>query len=100
MLRSWTRRFVACSMKYEMGLFEDPYRNLSRLPPEPIERRLQRAAARDVARRTLVLLKNRQHTLPLSKHGRIALVGPLANSRRDLLRELLWRLRSTKSEHP
>ena len=72
-------------MKYEMGLFEDPYRNLSRLPPEPIERRLQRAAARDVARRTLVLLKNRQHTLPLSKHGRIALVGPLANSRRDLL---------------
>ena len=72
-------------MKYEMGLFEDPYRNLSRLPPAPIESRLQRAAARDVARRTLVLLKNSQRTLPLSKQGRIALVGPLANSQRDLL---------------
>lgn len=72
-------------MKYALGLFDDPYRKLRRAPPAPIESRLQREAARDIARKTFVLLKNARHTLPLSKHGTLAVVGPLAKSQRDLL---------------
>ncbi|HEU0096891.1 MAG TPA: beta-glucosidase BglX, partial [Rhizomicrobium sp.] len=40
---------------------------------------------RQVARQSLVLLKNRLQTLPLKKQGTIAVVGPLADSRRDIM---------------
>lgn len=72
-------------IKYDMGLFDDPYRKLNPAPLPPIESRLQRDVARTVARKTFVLLKNHRQTLPLRKQGTIALVGPLAKSRRDLL---------------
>jgi beta-glucosidase len=72
-------------MKYDMGLFDDPYRKLRRAAQAPSESGLQREAARDIARKTFVLLKNAGRTLPLSKHGTLALVGPLAKSQRDLL---------------
>lgn len=73
--------------KFELGLFEDPYRysNTTRekatlMKPEFL------AAARDVARKSVVLLKNDNHVLPLSKQMRkIAVVGPLAHSRRDMI---------------
>jgi beta-glucosidase len=38
-----------------------------------------------VARESLVLLKNRLETLPLKKSGTIAVVGPLADSKRDVM---------------
>ena len=51
--------------KVEMGLFEDPYVNTSLTPlvgsPE------HRAVARECVRQSLVLLKNENHLLPLSK---------------------------------
>ncbi|NWC95991.1 MULTISPECIES: beta-glucosidase BglX [unclassified Pseudomonas] len=72
-------------LKYDLGLFDDPYRTLGSVALPPIAARLQRAAARDIARKTFVLLKNAHQTLPLSKQTRIALVGPLAKSQRDLL---------------
>jgi beta-glucosidase len=72
-------------MKYDMGLFDDPYRNLNTLSNAPVEQQTQRDAARSVAQKTFVLLKNASQVLPLSKKGRIALIGPLAKSRRDLL---------------
>ena len=72
-------------MKYDMGLFDAPYHKLRAEPLPPIETRLQRDAARSVARETFVLLKNARQALPLRKHGRIALIGPLAKSQRDLL---------------
>jgi beta-glucosidase len=73
------RRVLAA--KYRLGLFEDPFRysdtvreRLRTLTPEYLE------AARDAARRSIVLLKNANNTLPLSKRLRtIAVVGPLAN---------------------
>jgi beta-glucosidase len=40
---------------------------------------------RDVARESLVLLKNRLETLPLKKSATIAVVGPLADSKRDVM---------------
>lgn len=70
--------------KYDLGLFDDPYRRL-RAAPDTEKQRLHRAQARDMARRSLVLLKNRNQTLPLSRHARIALVGPLADNAVDIL---------------
>ena len=47
---------------------------------------LDRAAARRVAQRSIILLKNDGNLLPLPKSGRkIAVVGPLANSKADML---------------
>ncbi len=72
--------------KYKLGLFQDPYRNVSAeratstlMKPEFI------TAARDIARRSLVLLKNEHNALPLKKTGSIALIGPLANRQRDVI---------------
>lgn len=75
--------------KYDMGLFADPYRRIGSAEDDPIdshaESRLHRAQAREVARKTLVLLKNSNGTLPLQKQGTIALVGPLAKNPVDIL---------------
>jgi beta-glucosidase len=75
--------------KYDMGLFADPYRRIGVATEDPADTnadsRLHRAAARDVARKTLVLLKNEAHTLPLKKQGTIALVGPLADAPIDMM---------------
>ncbi|MCJ8166769.1 beta-glucosidase BglX [Pontibacter sp. E15-1] len=72
--------------KYKLGLFEDPYRYTNEqratetiMKPEFIE------ATRDIARKSMVLLKNSKQTLPLKKTGSIALVGPLAKSQRDMI---------------
>ncbi|MDX5627279.1 MULTISPECIES: beta-glucosidase BglX [unclassified Brenneria] len=77
------------NVKYDMGLFQDPYRHLGPADSDPVdtnaESRLHRLEARDVARRSLVLLKNRLQTLPLKKQGTIAVVGPLADSKRDTM---------------
>ncbi len=75
--------------KYDMGLFTDPYVHLGPAGSDPqdtnAESRLHRAEARVVARKTMVLLKNDKQTLPLSKQATIALVGPLADSQRDVM---------------
>jgi len=75
--------------KYDLGLFHDPYRRIGKAADDPVEVnaeiRLHRQAARQVARDSLVLLENRQQTLPLRKDATIALVGPLADSHVDML---------------
>nr|WP_024967525.1 beta-glucosidase BglX [Pantoea sp. IMH] len=77
------------NVKYDMGLFNDPYSHLGDKASDPAdtnaESRLHRAEARDVARKSIVLLKNRLNTLPLTKSGTIALIGPLADSQRDIM---------------
>lgn len=72
--------------KFELGLFDDPYRfinpgrersSLNR--PENVE------AARDMAQRSIVLLKNERQLLPLSKDLKtIAIIGPLAKAKKEL----------------
>ncbi|MTH47941.1 beta-glucosidase BglX [Intestinirhabdus alba] len=77
------------NVKYDMGLFNDPYSHLGPKGSDPqdtfAESRLHRQEAREVARESLVLLKNRLDTLPLKKSGVIAVVGPLADSKRDVM---------------
>ena len=68
--------------KYKLGLFDDPYRysNVEReravtLAPEHIR------FAREMARKSIVLLKNQRNTLPLRKDLRsVALIGVLADT--------------------
>jgi Beta-glucosidase-related glycosidases len=75
--------------KYDMGLFADPYLRIGKAQDDPAdtnaESRLHRSEAREVARKSLVLLKNQSETLPLKKQARIALVGPLAKAPIDIM---------------
>ena len=68
--------------KYKLGLFADPYKYLdSKRAKKDIYTAEHRKAARDIAAETFVLLKNSNNLLPLQKQGKIALIGPLANTR-------------------
>ena len=72
-------------IKFRLGLFEHPYveeslEKTAYLTPE------NRAIARDIAGRSMVLLKNERETLPLAKSiGSIAVIGPLADDKRSPL---------------
>jgi len=72
--------------KYKLGLFDDPYRRMNddRAAKEILSVE-NRKAAREIAAHSFVLLKNANQTLPLKRTGTIALVGPLANSQRNML---------------
>lgn len=74
-------------VKYQLGLFEDPYRYSSAereeaeiMKPENIE------TARQMSRESMVLLKNEDQVLPIEDDVEtIAVIGPLADSQRDLI---------------
>ncbi len=72
--------------KYKLGLFEDPYRynDISR-PEKDILSAENRKVAREAATHSFVLLKNKNQVLPLKKSGTVALIGPLANSKNNML---------------
>ena len=67
--------------KWKLGLFHDPYKytDLKREKTE-IYTQANRDEARRIAAKSFVLLKNEGGILPLQKKGKIALVGPLANT--------------------
>lgn len=72
--------------KYRLGLFADPYRGCSEARAgREILTAENRKAAREMAARSCVLLKNSSQTLPLKKSGTMALIGPLADRQRDLI---------------
>lgn len=69
-------------LKNKMGLFENPYRGAD---PEA-EKRLHlcpahRAKARELARKSFVLLENRDGILPLRKSSRVAHIGPYVDEK-------------------
>lgn len=72
--------------KFKLGLFDDPYRYIDESrPAKDILSEENRKQARTMAAHSMVLLKNNNQLLPLKKSGTIALVGPLANNRRNML---------------
>jgi beta-glucosidase len=72
--------------KYIAGLLDDPYLYLdSKRPKKDILTKEHRALSRKLATRSFVLLKNHNNILPLEKKGKIALIGPLADSRENML---------------
>lgn len=72
--------------KFELGLFDDPYKFIN---PDREKTALNRPenleAARDMARKSMVLLKNENNLLPLSKSLKtVALIGPLVKAEKEL----------------
>lgn len=68
--------------KYRLGLFKDPFRfsdekraQATMLAPAHLEH------ARDMGRKSIVLLQNRNAVLPLSRSARIAVIGPLVENK-------------------
>ncbi len=73
-------------LKYDLGLFDDPYKfcNAEREKSTLLSAE-NRAAARDISRKSIVLLKNDNQTLPLQKGKKVALIGPLAANKSELI---------------
>src|SRR5258706_8940994 len=72
--------------KYKLGLFDDPYHYCDeQRAAREIFSDENRAAAREIAAHSFVLLKNDNNVLPLKKKATIALIGPLADSKRNML---------------
>lgn len=72
--------------KYKLGLFADPYKYCDEhRAASEIFTEANLITAREVAAQTFVLLKNKDQLLPLKKTANIALVGPLANSKENML---------------
>jgi beta-glucosidase len=72
------------TVKARMGLLDDPYvdeKDAQTVLADPAHR----AVARTAAQRSAVLLRNSGALLPLASPGSIAVIGPLADSRRDIL---------------
>lgn len=72
-------------IKFRLGLFDKPYADEARETGVILSRE-NRAAAREIAARSMVLLKNERDVLPLSKTLKsIAVIGPLADSQKDMI---------------
>jgi beta-glucosidase len=75
------------TLKYKLGLFDNPFKNCD----TELEAKLTMQpafldAARDAARKSFVLLKNDKGILPIdARYKSIALVGPLADSKKDMI---------------
>ena len=66
-------------VKFELGLFDDPYKYCSLEREKTIGRPELQEAVLDMAKKSIVLLKNNEQLLPLKKEGlTIALIGSLA----------------------
>jgi beta-glucosidase len=81
-------------VKFALGLFDDPYRYSDAAREKAVvDRPEHRAAARDVARKSIVLLRNEGGILPLAKGAKtIAVIGPLAADKDSPLGN--WRARA------
>jgi beta-glucosidase len=72
-------------IKFRLGLFDKPYSDQAR-ERAAVLNAANVAAAREVAARSMVLLKNERATLPLAKSvGSIAVIGPLADDPKAML---------------
>ena len=79
-------------VKFELGLFEDPYKYCdAQREKEVIGQQAFHAACLDMAKKSIVLLKNENQLLPLKKQGqKIALIGALASDKTSPLGS--WRI--------
>ncbi|MDN3595114.1 beta-glucosidase BglX [Zunongwangia endophytica] len=82
------------SVKFELGLFEDPYRYCDEEREKTvIGSKENHEAVLDMAKKSIVLLKNEKNLLPLQKKNQhIAIIGPLVDDDNSPLGS--WRLGS------
>ena len=87
-------------MKYRLGLFSDPYRySDEEREEEAIYAEEHLEAARDMARKSIVLLKNERGLLPLEAGDiSLAVIGPLADSKSDMIGS--WSAAGDREERP
>jgi len=72
------------ALKIQLGLFDQPYVDES-VAEKTLSRPEGLALERKLAARSMILLKNDSHTLPLkSSLKNVAVIGPLADSSRDI----------------
>ena len=74
--------------RMKLGLFDDPEKvSFNRIPYETVDSREMREFNLQVAKKTLVLLKNEGHLLPLQKDKlrTVGVIGPNANNRKALM---------------
>ena len=79
-------------VKFELGLFEDPFKYCDEEREKKVTGSEEiRAGVLDMAKKSIVLLKNEGNILPLKKKGqKIALIGPLADDKNSPLGN--WRI--------
>ncbi len=72
------------AIKYQLGLFDHPFTDESKVE-STLSRPEGLALERKLAARSMVLLRNENKTLPLSKSlKKVAVIGPLADSKSDI----------------
>ncbi len=72
-------------IKFKLGLFENPYVDVAKAKSSLMLQEYLKLA-RQEAREAIVLLKNQDHLLPLSKDVKsLAVIGPLADDKHDML---------------
>ena len=79
-------------VKFELGLFDDPYKYCDLIRERKITGSQELMdGALEMAKKSIVLLKNKNNLLPLKKNGqKIALIGPLAADKNSPLGN--WRV--------
>ena len=79
-------------VKFELGLFDDPYKYCDLVREKKITGSQELMdGALEMAKKSIVLLKNKNNLLPLKKNGqKIALIGPLAADKNSPLGN--WRV--------
>ncbi|WNH09302.1 beta-glucosidase BglX [Thalassobellus suaedae] len=79
-------------VKFELGLFDDPYKYCDeKREKETVGSKKAHEAVLDMAKKSIVLLKNQNKILPLKKEGqKIALIGALASDKNSPLGS--WRI--------
>ncbi len=83
-------------VKFELGLFDNPYKYCDAKREKETIDHPNRAAVLDIAKKSIVLLKNESNILPLNKNQQsIAVIGSLANDKNSPLGN--WRLGSVDS---
>jgi beta-glucosidase len=66
--------------KFEMGLFENPYQGVPENATKAIVHTEEHVKiARKIEAESIVLLENKNSTLPLPKSAKVAVIGPMAN---------------------
>lgn len=73
-------------VKFMMGLFDNPYKGYVKSPEKTIHNKAHQSISMKAALESIVLLKNENNILPLSKSiKKIAVIGPNANETKDLV---------------
>jgi len=74
------------NMKFKLGLFDNPYVDIDYFERNELRKSYKDSVALQLAKESIVLLKNENNLLPLNKNIKsVALIGPLADNHEDLL---------------